>query len=513
MKFKKMISLACIFLLLVSVNTYAQSPTIPPAYNQVKYDFRAAWIATFTNINWPSKKGLTVEQQKKEYIGLVEQLQALKFNAVIMQVRPASDAFYPSSLNPWSEYLTGTQGTNPGYDPLKFTIDESHKRNLEFHAWFNPFRISSSVDLSKLSKDNVAIKHPDWVLSYGGKLYINPGIPEARAFVVESIMEVVKNYDIDAVHLDDYFYPYPGGDAKKTIPDGDTYKKYGRGINNIGDWRRDNVNLFVKDLSTAIKQTKSYVKFGISPFGIWQNKSVDPTGSDTSGMSAYSAIFADSRAWIKNGYLDYIMPQVYWEFGNKSAAYEKVLNFWINEMKLNPNMHLYIGHAAFKAGTYNEAWKKEAELPNQLKYNQSFRVINGSGLYNIQSVLDNNNFRYTLSKELYKNIALVPAMPWKTAQGSAQVTPPVLAANNRTITLRGQNTAAAYYVLYRSEGTAAIDTSNPACIYKTIRYNEAVQLFTDTNVAPGKTYNYVVTAMDRLHNESAKSNQVSLAIQ
>lgn len=504
-------NLVCVLIctIILFTNTYANQLNIPPEYKQVKHELRAAWIASVANINWPSEKGLSAEQQKNEYVSLVERIKNLKLNAVIVQVRPTSDAFYKSELNPWSEYLTGTQGKDPGYDPLHFMIEETHKRSLEFHAWFNPFRISNGTDMSGFAPNNVALKNPGWVLKYGGKLYINPGIPEAREYVVNSVMEVVKNYDIDAVHFDDYFYPYP--DGKKEIPDKETFNKYNRGFKNIEDWRRDNVNLVIKELSEKIAAEKNYVKFGISPFAIWRNKSSDPTGSDTNGMSSYEAVYADSRAWIKNGWIDYIMPQIYWEFGNKAAAYEKVLSFWAEEIKQNPNVHLYIGQGAYKMGT-TEAWKNPYELPNQLKYNQNFGEVKGSAFYNIHSVLNNNDFLYALPNQLYKNEAVVPVMPWKTPDDAKDLTPPVLTGHNMSLTITAGNENTAYYIIYRSEGDAVIDISNPQYIYKKAAYTNPIQVFTDTNVAAGKNYNYIVTSVDRLHNESVPSNRIQLSV-
>lgn len=313
-----------------------------------KRQLRAAWIATVLNIDWPSKTGLSKDQQQAEFITLLDRLQAMGINAVIVQVRPTADAFYPSTLNPWSKYLTGTQGVSPDYDPLAFMVQAAHKRNMEFHAWFNPYRVSMDTQLNALVPNHPARQNPDWVVSYGGKLWYDPGIPQVRSHIVDTIKEVVRNYDIDAVHFDDYFYPYPDG---TDFPDEQTYLTYGKAsFPNKADWRRDNVNRLVKEVNAQIKQLKPHVKFGISPFGIWRNKSTDPSGSDTSGFQAYDSLYADARTWIRQGWIDYIAPQIYWNIGFPAAAYEKLVPWWANEVKGRAT-HLYIGHAVYKVGS------------------------------------------------------------------------------------------------------------------------------------------------------------------
>ena len=243
-------------------------------------ELRGVWVASVSNIDWPSKKGLSVDQQKREFLTILDNVKKWNMNAVFVQVKPASDAFYPSKYSPWSEYLTGTQGINPGYDPLKFMVEEAHKRGIEFHAWFNPYRLSTSGSRDRLSSDNIGRKKPEWTVAYGGQLYLNPGIPEVNDYVVNSIVEVVKNYDIDGVHMDDYFYPYKV--KNQEYPDSAQFKKYGSKFSSIGDWRRNNVNTLIEKLHNSIKKEKENVEFGISPFGVWRNASTDPVrGSQT----------------------------------------------------------------------------------------------------------------------------------------------------------------------------------------------------------------------------------------
>jgi uncharacterized lipoprotein YddW (UPF0748 family) len=357
----------------------------PPGTPQEK-EMRGAWVATVYNIDWPSKSGLKVDEQKAEFIKMLDGLQGVGINAVLVQVRPTSDALYLSKLVPWSKVLTGVQGQNPGYDPLAFMVAEAHKRGMEFHAWFNPFRVSTDDKTETLAADNPAKLHPEWVIMHGGKLMFDPGIPAARAHIIDTIMEVVRNYDIDGVHLDDYFYPY-GNDP---FTDDATFAAYNAGnFKDKGDWRRDNVNQFVKQLSASIKQAKPSVQFGISPFGIWNNKKDDPTGSDTNGQTSYNNLYADARAWIRNGWIDYIAPQLYWTIGYKPASYDKLVDWWINETK-GRGVKLYIGQAAYMVGTNTTNWASTDSIISELKYNQARPEVKGSIFFSAKNVLNNN---------------------------------------------------------------------------------------------------------------------------
>ncbi|MGG1618569.1 family 10 glycosylhydrolase [Paenibacillus sp. NRS-1781] len=346
---------------------------------------RGAWISTI-NGDWPSSAARSsTEKQKQEFTKMLDDLQGMGINAVFVQVRASGDALYPSNLVPWSKYLTNTQGKNPGFDPLKFMISESHKRGMEFHAWFNPFRANSTVTTSSLAANHVANQHPDWIVKNGSQLYINPGIPAARQHVIAAIMEVVDGYDIDGVHLDDYFYPYSG-----TFDDDATFKAYNaNNISNKGDWRRDNVNSFVRDLGKSIHASKSKVQFGISPFGVWRNKSQDLTGSDTkAGVTAYDTTFADVRTWINKGWIDYVAPQIYWSIGFPAAGYDKLVAWWSNEVK-NSDVKLYIGHSPYKIGTPEKGWQSAEELIKQLKLNENYNQVKGDIYFSAQHLRKN----------------------------------------------------------------------------------------------------------------------------
>lgn len=360
-------------------------------------EMRGLWIASVENTDWPSKPGLSAQQQRQEFTDMLDVAKKLHFNTVIVQVRPTADTFWPSNLEPWSYYLTGKQGKNPGYDPLAFMVKEAHKRGLAIHAWFNPFRVQNNAKAT-LSATHPAKKHPDWIITYGGKKYYNPAIPAARKHAIAVITQAAEKYDLDGIHLDDYFYPYPVKQKGKNVPfpDAAQYKKYGKG-KNLADWRRANVNAFVRDLHQSIKAVKPEMPIGISPFGVWRNKSKDPTGSPTRAFSAYDdGLYADSRLWIEQGWIDYIVPQLYWHFGHRAAPYGTLLKWWSQEVKRNPNVKLYIGIAAYKHGT---EWKDVNELDKQLQALKKYPNVSGAVFFSAIRIKNNQkNIQKTLRK-------------------------------------------------------------------------------------------------------------------
>ncbi|GAA0707346.1 cell wall-binding glycosyl-hydrolase Cwp19 [Paraclostridium ghonii] len=360
-------------------------------------EMSAAWISTVYNLDWPSSSSKNNPQmQKQELITMLDTLKETGINTIILQVRPKGDALYNSSINPWSDVLTGTAGKNPGYDPLKFAVEEAHKRNMEIHAWFNPYRVTTSgTDLSKLAPNSPARLHPEWVISYNNKLYYDPGLPEVRKHIVDSVTEVVKNYDVDGIHFDDYFYP------DSNFTDSQTYNKYGNGMEK-GDWRRSNVNNLLKDVKYSIKSVKPNVKFGVSPSGIWRNKSSDPTGSDTKGSESYSTQYADTRYWIKNNLVDYVTPQLYWPIGYSIADYSKLVSWWANEVN-GSDVKLYIGQGIYKQGTGDWVGQDIAgQIIQQVNLNRQYTNIKGSMYFSAKDIMSNKKLQEDL-KTLYIN--------------------------------------------------------------------------------------------------------------
>lgn len=370
-------------------------------------EMRAAWISTVYNMDWPKTKN-NISKQKQEYIEMLDKLKGIGINTVVFQVRPKSDALYNSSINPWSDVLTGTQGKNPGYDPLAFAIGEAHKRGMELHAWFNPYRVTTSgTDINKLASNNQARLHQDWLLEYNSgsnkALMYNPGLPEVRKHIVDTVSEVVRNYNVDGIHFDDYFY-------RDGMDDDDTYKKYGNGLNK-GDWRRENVNTLLREVKSAIKLIKPNVEFGVSPSGIWKNKSSDPTGSDTRGFEHYSKSYADSRTWIREGLIDYIVPQIYWTIGYSAADYSKLVSWWSNEVK-GYNVDLYIGQGVYRQGG-SDSLNIASEIKQQINLNRKYSEVKGSMYFSTRDILKNEKLQNDI-KDLYTK----PSTQVKSLQGN-----------------------------------------------------------------------------------------------
>ncbi|MGW5183408.1 glycoside hydrolase family 10 protein [Streptomyces cyaneofuscatus] len=349
-------------------------------------ELRGVWIATVANLDWPSKKGLTAAAQEAELIAHLDRAVRLRLNAVVLQVRPTADALWPSPYEPWADCLTGVQGQDPGWDPLATAVREAHDRGLELHAWFNPYRVANHTDPARLSASHPARRNPDWVLPYGGKLYYDPGLPEVRRFVQDAMLDAVRRYEIDAVHWDDYFYPYPvAGEAFK---DDAAYERYGGGFPDRAAWRRDNVDRLVREMGERIRETRQGVRFGISPFAVWRNKATDPLGSDTrAGVETYDDLHADTRRWVREGWIDYICPQIYWHIGLATADYAKVLAWWADTVR-GTGVGLYVGEALYKAGDPAQPapWQDPAELSRHLTLARDHEEVGGHIFFSAKHV-------------------------------------------------------------------------------------------------------------------------------
>lgn len=477
-----------------------------------KREFRATWIATVANIDWPSKPGLSTAHQKQEAIILLNKLQQVGMNAVIFQMRPTSDAFYPSKLEPWSRYLTGTPGLDPGYDPLQFWIDECHKRNMEFHAWFNPFRVALKYD-DPLASNHIAFQHKEWVRRYGNSLYFDPGLPETRQLITDVVIDVVRRYDIDAVHFDDYFYPYPIiGEA---FPDTATFKSYPRGFANtqLEDWRRDNVDIIIQMLGEAIKSIKPWVKFGISPFGVWRNQSNDPRGSATSaGNTNYDHLYADVIKWMEKGWIDYLLPQLYWQFGHPAVDYQTLCDWW---KSYSYGRALYIGHALYKSDPNSAtiAWRQAKQLPQQIRLTREIPQIKGSAFYSAKHFYrDLIGLQDTLENDLYTYPALVPEMSWIDNQ--APPTPlRVKKGTRKSLKWKVKKTdnemdKSVRFIIYKNKVGEKFDANDSRFIER-ITKEHRIFLQKRTNK---QKYEYRVSALDRLHNESTISKPVIIKL-
>lgn len=397
-------------------------------------EFRGVWVATVNNIDWPSKPGLTTEQQKSELIRIFDLAEKLKLNVVILQIRPSCDAFYQSQFEPWSEYLTGQMGKppEPFYDPLSFAIEEAHKRGIELHAWFNPFRAKHPSAKSVPSTKHVSQTNPGIVKQYGKHLWLDPGLKQAQEYSKKVILDVVRRYDIDGVHLDDYFYPYPEKDSSgKEIPfpDDDSFNIYKASGGKLSreDWRRENINQFIRSIYAEIHATKRWVKFGISPFGIWRPGYPE----QIRGMDAYDRIYADSKKWLNNGWLDYFAPQLYWQINEKAQSFPVLLKWW-NTQNLKKRI-LVPGLNTARVG--NKSWESN-EIIEQIRIARKTPDVNGHIHWNITSLTQNrDSISDKLSTLLYQDVSLMPRYYWldSSAPSSPKVYISSTAKNNNLI--------------------------------------------------------------------------------
>jgi uncharacterized lipoprotein YddW (UPF0748 family) len=391
---------------------------------QIPREFRGVWVASVGNMDWPSRPGLSVERQQAELIRILDRAAQLGLNAVIFQVRPGADALYQSSLEPWSEYLTGTMGRapEPFYDPLEFAVREAHRRGLELHAWFNPFRARYPGGRSAASADHISRARPDLVRRYGRQLWMDPAEPEVQDHAVRVILDVVRRYDIDGVHIDDYFYPYREYDPKGKLipfPDDAAYERFRRGGGTLGrsDWRRENVNRFVERLYAEVKRERREVKLGISPFGIWR----PGHPAQIRGLDAYEEIFADARKWLTSGWLDYFTPQLYWPIHQTAQSFPVLLDWWADQN--HHRRHIWPGSYSDRVGSGSRAWPA-SEILAQIEATRENSEATGNVFFRMSSLLQSSDgLAERLARESYARPALVPASPW--LDGTAPARPRV----------------------------------------------------------------------------------------
>lgn len=466
-----------------------------------KREFRGAWLHTVFQEQY--RKQSTAENQA--YLrSQLDKLKAAGVNAVVFQVRPQADAFYPSNLEPWSRFLTdGGKTPSPAWDPLRFMIDECHARGMELHAWLNPYRVTTS-EKQTLPAKHIYHKHPEWFVRYGGKLYFDPGLPESRQFINDVVRDIVTRYDVDAIHFDDYFYPYPV--EGQQFPDKSSYARYGNGMN-IGDWRRKNVDLLIESLHQTISEAAPGTLFSISPFGIWRNKSSDPRGSKTNGLQNYDALYADVLLWAENGWIDYLVPQLYWSLENPRASYQVLADWW-NEYNPAANTNLYIGQDI--AVTMKTPDLAPSTDPNQLRHKvgitRALPGIEGNCWWPGYSLTANTGgIADSLARDLQATPAMMPVYHF-TAVTPAE--PVKVKANGRKITWDAPTEAdadradrACKYAVYRFDTVSDIDTERPEAFLGVTWKREW------TADRPGV---YVVTSLNRANLESYPAKPVTV---
>jgi uncharacterized lipoprotein YddW (UPF0748 family) len=390
----------------------------PDVLPEVRREFRGLWVATVANIDWPSKPGLSADQQRAELVSILDRAQAAHMNAIVFHVRPAADAVYRSSLEPWASMLTGTQGTDPGYDPLAFAVAEAHQRGLELHAWINPYRAGNAADTAtKLAANHVFRERRDLVRVYGPQLWLDPGEPAVQDRSMAAILDIVRRYDVDGVHLDDYFYPYPASDSARRpipFPDSATFARYGNGAT-LADWRRSNVDRFIERLNREVHAAKPAVRVGISPFGIWRPNT--PPG--IAGFDAYDALYADARKWLQNGWLDYLAPQLYWKIDPPQQSFPVLLDWWLAQN--TRGRHVWPGLATYRVFQATNPYPI-SEIANQVRITRA--RTNGMLFYNTTATLSRNSGEMAamLSGDLLSDVALTPAATWLVPRGPARPT-------------------------------------------------------------------------------------------
>ena len=468
-----------------------------------KRELRCAWIASVYNIDFPTSTGQSVATIQSGFITLINKLQKAGINAVFVQVRPSCDAFYNSPYEPWSQWLSGTQGVAPagGFDPMVFMIEETHKRSMEFHAWLNPYRAVVSISSSSIASTHVSVVHPNWCVTYNSIQLLNPGLPQVRDYVTMVVSDIVSRYNLDGIHFDDYFYPYPANGT--TFDDAAAFSTYPRGFTNKNDWRRDNVNLLVKMVNDSIKAIKSYVKFGVGPFGIWKNGV--PTG--ITGLSSYSEIYCDPIAWLTAQSIDYVAPQLYWKIGT-NQDFNTLVDWWATQAN-NKNRHCYAGMASYQLNSSGGNWAIN-DILNQIN---STRLINfkaqGEVFFSSTSIKNNMKGLYdslNLSNNKYK--CLIPAMPWIDAVNPLPPVAVTYATTPTTVTLNWQLPLAAsdgdtakYFVLYRRTDGGVVDITDAKQILfisptPITTYIDTITITSFPGVA------YAITTCDKIHNES-----------
>ena len=472
------------------------------AAGHAKREFRGAWIQCVNG----QFLGMGTKQMQDSLLYQLDKLKEYGVNAIIFQVRPECDALYASQYEPWSRFLTGRQGKSPApyWDPLEWMIEQCHNRGMELHAWINPFRAKTKTT-SELANSHVAIKHPERVFAYDGQLILNPGIPENRDYICKVVKDIVSRYDVDGLHIDDYFYPYPAPGQR--IPDEKEYGKYSNGIRDRGDWRRDNVNLFIRQLCDTIHKAKPWVKFGISPFGIYRNKKSDPAnGSMTNGLQNYDDLYADILMWVNNGWVDYCVPQLYWQIGHKAADYKTLIKWWNKFAGKRP---LYIGEDVLRTVKYADPDNPSVnQMPAKMKLHEDMSNVSGTVLWYAKAVVDNAGNYGTLLKNVYwKYPALMPRMDFIDAKQPKKVRKMKVVDMDGKPVLFWQapkakhwDDKAARFVVYKFVNGERVDVGDPSKI-AAITTDEYYEIPL-SDFARGKKVRYVVTALDRMWNES-----------
>ena len=483
-----------------------------------KREMRGVWVATVLNIDYPPSAATDENYLKQTWIQMIDKHKAMGINALFVQIRPMSDAFYPSNLVPWSRFLTGQSGTPPtnNFDPMAFMIATAHERGMEFHAWLNPYRVSmDNPNVATFAPNHVLRAHPEWCIFYNKRYIMNPGLPEVRMHINQVISEIITRYPVDGIHFDDYFYPYKNGN--EVFNDAETFQKYPSGFANLEDWRRNNVDLLIFDLSKTIKRLRPRAQFGISPFGVWRNGYRDPEGSDTrAGLTCYDDLYADVRKWLRADWIDYVVPQAYWTMGFKIADHEKIMKWWSDNAA---GKNVYAGLGTYRVGTSSakeQNWNDPNEIPKQSRYSRSLPNVYGTVHFSSKSLINNALGVYDSLRMNYYN---TPALPPEGRKDTSFLTcePPeirsITSEMDGKVAIRWQPSVTTLrrkpyqYLIYRFKN-GQIDFTNGHNIIGILPHNSREYVFYDPK--PETTNMYAVSVSDCQNVESDASELVSL---
>ncbi|WPP50496.1 glycoside hydrolase family 10 protein [Catalinimonas niigatensis] len=480
----------------------------------LKREFRGVWITSMNNVDWPTIQGLTSEEQQEEFRSLLTMHRKNGFNAVLVQIRPSADVLYDSPYEPWSRWLSGKEGNkpNPFYDPLTFMIKECHQQGMEFHAWINPFRAIYDFKNVEMDPGHLFYKNPQWLLTYGKHIYLDPGMAQARAYVLKVVMDIVNRYEVDGIHFDDYFYPYHVDSL--AFPDDTTFKLYGEGFEDKREWRRQNINLFVKAVYDSMQAVKPEVKFGISPFGVWHNSNPDTLDSLTQvGPANYEDLFADVITWLQNGWVDYVVPIIDFGVDSSSVEYQDLLSRWSQNTY---GKQLYIGQAAYKIHHEQDSLRLGAtQLPELIRTHWKNFQVDGQVYYSARPPMQSPALNHDVSQyNYYPYDALIPAMTWKPGQTPDPPSDLKVARHKHDVLVQWESNIhqpAHYYVVYLQQGDTAPNISNS----KYILGKTSEKRFSFSEKGTGllrKKYCLVVTAVDQQHRESLPSHPVMIRL-
>lgn len=475
-------------------------------YSSPKREMRGIWIATVNNIDWPSQPNLPVDKLKRETDIILDRVKNIGLNTVFVQVRPSSDAIYRSQYEPFTTYLVDENSTLPAdFDPLEYWIAQAHSRGLELHAWINPFRMTPKKDFA-CAPLHPSRTHQNWAVTYAGKMYLDPGIPDARQYVQTIVDDIASRYDIDGIHIDDYFYPYPVA-GEPDFADTASYRKYNPSKLSLGDWRRENVNDVICRISQSVKQIKPWIAFGVSPFGVWRNKRDDPTGSDTrAGTTNYDILYADVAKWIDNKWIDYVAPQIYWEQGHSAADFDKLTEWWAERSK--GKTQVYVGHAIFKVNTGAKAWDNPEEIPTQIAKVREHTDLDGSIFFSYRQFnRDLLGLEKKMQTTIFTNKSLTPlTLPNKYPKNIE-----VSDLEHKRGKLHWDVNDASdvrFYAVYRYKKGDDFDTNKSNYLYE-LTDQQSITL-EPSNKKKRTKYIYCVSAIDKYREEHNLSHRISI---